>query len=1481
MADFKTLQGILALIDIVNYTSQSDKLGDDYTRRYTAYFQEKITSIARKYKFQVIKFMGDAALLFGKEPGLLLEIMLDLFERDKPEDRFGFISKFRMVAHSGYFQFQMTGKKPSDLVSPEGIKVFRMEKYAGPRQLMVTRELYQGINSLLTAKNIEADRLTLNEPLKGFDSDEWFPPFYRLIPAEKGTGASNLLEQCLDDLARDVEYIPVFGNMYPPVPMIKNFINLSILCDVGQGAQSTGVVKPVEPYREFWRDEDGPEKDTAKKRGKKGDDDWIFNERFGGGRRRDFNEIDVETLYRDKRYTGGIIFGLPGAGKTTILRHLAHKEFTTDKHRKPRQKQLVLFVPCRDIPFYDDWHKKQYGAVTVMPDKDSALAYMTWVFLFGSRDCVDLTPDEWVEFRNAVNKVKSAFTENRLMLLVDALDEAPDTPCKERITELFLLLVSKNRLFLTSRPSERIHLRQDKLPVFNVLSLTMDQVRDVARNLMDEDSPVYREFDRSIWQEEMVVKMAATPITALLVTAYFQAYGQFDHRFPMYDLLMKFILIKVWENIKTDTFPYKNLELFFKEVKKTGFFEKYKDAGAIYDGLGSLCFRLFFDGVDGKVQRQVNEDTLKLHFKPVIAERFHYDEDRLTRFVEEWIERFQQDHLLLRAGAGEFVFIHSSVMEFLAAFYIIQQLRKDPGRLSELVGAAVRKDDFLALETVPIAAGNDLLKGFAILGALRDIQVEYARGLLHELGIKCLAELEWQITKTFQSIRIKGLRKPVLEMVRQNTAAMDWIYDYLKGLVLAEDKVRIREYIGRLDPLIKLSRDTLLMEFLNYEVFDTGDSELVELRKQLLFRLAQKELVEQWLKKNREAGPKEITQVLQLDSRGYHPEDKNFKYFQGLIGKELTGFLGSPNSKHSDGVRACAIAPDGKTVVSASDDHTLKLWDLPSGKEIRTFTGHQNIVWGCAVSPDGKNVVSASEDQTLKLWDLQNGKEIRTFSGHKGPVMDCVVSPDGKTVVSASEDKTLKLWDLESGKEIRAFTGHTDSVKGCAFSPDGKTMVSASNDDTLKLWDLQSGKEIRTFSGHRSSVSSCAISPDGKTLVSASWDNTLKLWDMESGKEMRPFTGHKRNVYACAISPDGKTLVSASWDNTLKLWDLLSGNEIRTFTGHQNFVEDCAVSPDGKTVVSASSDQTLKLWELESGKEIRIFPGHQGLVFDCAVSPDGKTAVSASDDKTLKLWEFETGKEIRTFTGHTDSVLGCAVSPGGTTMVSASKDNTLKFWDLTSGKEIRTFSGHQGLVFDCAVSPDGKTMVSASEDETLKLWEFETGKEMGTFTGHTDSVLGCAVSPGGTTMVSASKDNTLKFWDLTSGKEIRTFTGHQWAVYSCAVSPDGKTMVSASEDHTLKLWDLASGKEIRTFYGHTGAVRGCAVSADGKTVVSVSSDKTLKLWETATGKSLKSLTLPWIPRHVTISPVNPGLVITANANGTLTLFQFEELKETK
>ncbi|MDT9205722.1 WD40 repeat domain-containing protein, partial [Limnospira sp. PMC 1243.20] len=137
----------------------------------------------------------------------------------------------------------------------------------------------------------------------------------------------------------------------------------------------------------------------------------------------------------------------------------------------------------------------------------------------------------------------------------------------------------------------------------------------------------------------------------------------------------------------------------------------------------------------------------------------------------------------------------------------------------------------------------------------------------------------------------------------------------------------------------------------------------------------------------------------------------------------------------------------------------------PGGPLIRTLTGHSSWVNAVAIAPDGKRAVSASDDNTLKLWDLETGTELATLTGHSDDVNAVVIAPDGKRAVSASDDKTLKLWDLETGTELATLRGHSDWVRAVAIAPDGKRAVSASEDETLKLWDLETGTELATLTG--------------------------------------------------------------------------------------------------------------------------------------------------------------------------------------------------------------------------------------------------------------------------------------------------------------------------------------------------------------------------------------------------------------------------------
>jgi WD40 repeat protein len=538
---------------------------------------------------------------------------------------------------------------------------------------------------------------------------------------------------------------------------------------------------------------------------------------------------------------------------------------------------------------------------------------------------------------------------------------------------------------------------------------------------------------------------------------------------------------------------------------------------------------------------------------------------------------------------------------------------------------------------------------------------------------------------------------------------------------------------------------------------------------------------------------------------------------------------------HSDSVCGVVVTPDGKRAVSASQDNTLKVWDLDTGRALRTLKGHSNWVSGVAMTPDGKRAVSASWDNTLKVWDLDTGLELRTLEGHSNWVSGVAVTPDGKRAVSASRDNTLTVWDLDTGRALRTLEGHSYWVSGVVVTPDGKRAVSASGDKTLMVWDLDTGRALCTLEGHFGSVDGVAVTPDGKRAVSASADGTLMVWDLDTGRALRTLEGHFRSVTGVAVMPDGKRAVSASGDNTLKVWDLDTGRALRTLEGHSGSVDGVAVTPDGKRAVSASGDNTLKVWDLDTGRALRTLEGHSGYVSGVAVTRDGKRVVSASADKTLKVWDLDTGRALRTLEGHSDSVAGVAVTPDGKRAVSASGDKTLTVWDLDTGHALRTLEGHFWWVAGVAVTPDGKRAVSASVDKTLKVWDLEIGRALRTLEGHSSYVDGVAVTPHGKRAVSASDDKTLKVWDLESGRALRTLEGHSSGVSGVAVTPDGKQAVSASRDNTLTVWDLDTGHALRTLEGHSASVFGVALSPDGQRAVSASWDKTLKVWGLDTG----------------------------------------------
>ncbi|RYP42862.1 hypothetical protein DL768_010175 [Monosporascus sp. mg162] len=530
---------------------------------------------------------------------------------------------------------------------------------------------------------------------------------------------------------------------------------------------------------------------------------------------------------------------------------------------------------------------------------------------------------------------------------------------------------------------------------------------------------------------------------------------------------------------------------------------------------------------------------------------------------------------------------------------------------------------------------------------------------------------------------------------------------------------------------------------------------------------------------------------------------------------------------HSNWVTSVAFSPDGSRIVSGSGDHTVRIWDAKSGKELRELKSHSQWFNSVVFSPDGSRIASGSEDSTIRIWDAKSGKEVRKLEGHSGLVRSVAFSPDGSCI--ASSDNTAEILDAKLSEEDRKLGGHCSSVNSAAFSPDGSRIILS--DKTVRIWDAESGKEIRKLEGHNGTVKSVAFSPDGSRITSGSDDSTVRIWDTKSGKEVRKLKGHSGSVCSVAFSPDGSRIIS-SGGNTVRLWDAKSGEEIRKLKGHSNSVNRVIFSPDGSRIASGSDDHTVRIWDAKFGKEVRKFEGHSDSVTSVAFSPDGSRVISGSHDCTVKIWDAKFGKEVRKLEGHSDWVRSIIFSPDNNRIASGSDDNTVRIWDTRSGKEIRRLEGHSDSVDSVIFSPDGSRIATGSDDNTVRIWDTKSGKEVHKLEGHShwgkevrkleghnDSVDSVVFSPDGNRIATGSDDNTIRIWDAKSGKEVRKLEGHglgnhtarlikpdkrrhknqsygDW-VNSVVFSPDGSRIASGSKAGTVRIWDAMSGKEVR------------------------------------------------------------------------------------
>jgi WD40 repeat protein len=540
--------------------------------------------------------------------------------------------------------------------------------------------------------------------------------------------------------------------------------------------------------------------------------------------------------------------------------------------------------------------------------------------------------------------------------------------------------------------------------------------------------------------------------------------------------------------------------------------------------------------------------------------------------------------------------------------------------------------------------------------------------------------------------------------------------------------------------------------------------------------------------------------------------------------------------------------------------------------------GHMAKVLELAITPDGKRLVSGSNDKTVRIWDIETGKAVRIIRGESAPgdwgaLYAMALSPDGARVAvggflhanDRATSSAVRIHDLASGKVEMLLKGHTNVVGALAFSPDGKRLVSGSSDKTAIIWDLAQRQQVVRLSGHGKAVKAVAFTNDGDRLVTGSEDQTLRLWRSSDGALIAEMTEHKlaaerdaaerdaqrkgsdsrktdvwfAGVGSVAASPTEHLIASGSADGRVLLWDARTGVFLRqlAFPGGLRGaagIFSLSFSADGRSVLSTSTAGGCLISDVATGLEM-----HEGKLRDrpttlfymgpiecnggTALAPDGRLA-AAGYNSTIRLLDAQTPKVIKTLASSGKTVQAVAFADEGRSILWGDRRDT-----GPDGRSAYKLSRHLRLPLD------GRPLgtIEYSRPEIIKKYAegrvntrhgplsaaFKAGPTPGTVNVrfieifkdgklHAEIDLGEASGAGGESPIPFTPDGQaiivgmapdIRAYDL-DGRLLGHFVGHNGQVRDLAPSPDGRFLVSGATDQTVRLWNLKTRELIVTLF---------------------------------------------------------------------------------
>lgn len=390
-------------------------------------------------------------------------------------------------------------------------------------------------------------------------------------------------------------------------------------------------------------------------------------------------------------------------------------------------------------------------------------------------------------------------------------------------------------------------------------------------------------------------------------------------------------------------------------------------------------------------------------------------------------------------------------------------------------------------------------------------------------------------------------------------------------------------------------------------------------------------------------------------------------------------------------VNALAITPDGNTIASGTNEGIIFLANLQDGRRLERLTGHNHHIYSLAFDPTGKTLVSASEDNTVRMWACTDNGQWQLSSilqSHMPGSNAIAFSPDGTTLAVGDTTGIIHLWHGDhtnvAACQYQALSGHTNSIRSIAYHPNGRFLATSSIDKTLRIWDLHSPKDgtprcINLVIAGTEQPHVVGFTRAGNQLYGCSQEGKIRIWQFDEEGQTTPYRILQRDpvaTVAVAIHPQGNDLAEANYAGAPHLWDITEGKHHMELSELRD-VTSLIFQPNGDVVAAGSRSGCIGLWEMASmkkGKLRGISPSCESPIGQIAFAPNGDLVAGACEDGAIRLWSLEALDRYRSLAGHTGSAAAVAFHPNGGVLASGGSDGTVKLWDVATGDGIATLA---------------------------------------------------------------------------------------------------------------------------------------------------------------------------------------------------------------